>query len=87
MYALIYDEHQLDRPQKKVITVHKTRKAAETALSRRQKSLGRRVWDCHTRIVWVHRSIRSGELVGPDEYSTWRPGERIPEGELYDGCD
>lgn len=87
MYALIYDERQLDQPQKKVITVHRTRRAAETALERRQKALGRRVWDCHTRIVWARRTVKAGELVGPADFDTWRPGEAIPEGEPYDGSD
>ena len=87
MYALIYDEHQLDHPQKKVISVHRRRETAEAALERRQKSLQRRVWDCHTRIVWVHRPVKAGDLVEPSDYETWRPGEAIPEGEVFGDSD
>jgi hypothetical protein len=87
MYALIWDEHFLDRPQKKVISVHQTRELADIALEERKKRLGRKVWECHTRIVWVNRDIRSGDLVGPGEYDTWRPGEKIPEGEIYSDTD
>lgn len=87
MYALIYDEHQLDQLQKKVISVHENREMAEIALEKRQKELGRRVWECHTRIVWVEKVIEAGSFVGPGEYDTWRPGEPIPEGELYSDSD
>ena len=31
MYALIYDEHILDKPQKKVISVHESRGDADIA--------------------------------------------------------
>lgn len=87
MYALIYDEHQLDHPQKRVISIHHSREEAELALGKRQEELGRRVWECHTRIVWVEKDIDAGEFVGPGEYDTWRPGEPIPEGELYSDSD
>jgi hypothetical protein len=87
MYALIYDEHQLDHPQKKVISVHKSRPTAETALEKRMKVLGRKVWECNTRIVWIKRRVAAGEVVGPGEYETWRPGEKIPLGEMYADSD
>jgi hypothetical protein len=87
MYALIWDEHQLHRPQKRVISVHESRDAADTALEIRKTALGKKVWECHTRIVWVEKEIRAGDVVGPGEYEAWRPGERIPEGELYSDSD
>jgi hypothetical protein len=87
MYALIYDEHRLERPQKRVISVHDTRKNAELALEDRKVALGRKVWECNTRIVWVEKRIAAGESVGPREYATWRPGEPIPEGELHSDSD
>jgi len=87
MYALIYDEHRLERPQKRVISVHDSRKNAELALEDRKVALGRKVWDCHTRIVWVEKRIAAGESIGPEEYATWRPGEPIPEGELHSDSD
>ena len=57
MYALIYDEHMLDKPQKKVIYVHDKREEADIALEKRKEELGRKVWECHTRIVWVEREL------------------------------
>ena len=39
MYALIYDEHDLVKPKKKVISVHKSRDTAETALEKRKKKV------------------------------------------------
>ena len=35
MYALIYDEHMLDKPQKKVISVHDSREEADVALEKK----------------------------------------------------
>jgi hypothetical protein len=87
MYALIYDEHQLDEPKKKVISVHDSRPAAEAALEKRKAELGRKVWECNTRIVWVEKSVAAGDNVLPGEFDTWRPGETIPEGELRSDSD
>jgi hypothetical protein len=87
MYALIYDEHRLEEPQKKVISVHDSRPAAEAALEKRKEELGRTVWECNTRIVWVEKSVAAGENVIPGEFDTWRPGETIPEGELRSDSD
>ena len=87
MYALIYDEHMLDKPQKKVISVHDKREEADIALEKRKEELGRKVWECHTRIVWVERELAAGDFVGPGEYDTWRPGEEIPEGEAHADSD
>lgn len=87
MYALIYDEHRLDRPQKRVISVHRKRETAEGALKERMKKLGRSVTDCNTRIVWVEKTVQAGGTVGPGEYETWRPGEDVPEGEVIGDSD
>lgn len=87
MYALIYDQHQPDHPQKKVFSVHKSRATAEKALEKRMKTLDRRVWECQTRIVWVNRRVGAGDLIGPGDYATWRPGEAIPHGDLHSDSD
>jgi hypothetical protein len=87
MYALIYDEHRLDRPEKRVISIHRRRDTAEDALEKRQKKLGRTVTECNTRVVWVKKAVRAGETVGPGEYETWRPGEPVPEGEVVGDSD
>lgn len=82
MYVLIYDEHEPNELAKEVLSVHRTRKGAEKALEERQKGLERRVWDCNARIVWVERKTRKGDFIPRNSFSTWRPGEKIPEGEL-----
>jgi len=87
MYALIYDEHVLDKPQKKVISVHDSRGDADIALEIRKKELGRKVYECNTRIVWIEKEVKSRDTVGPGEYDTWRTGEDIPEGEVYADSD
>lgn len=78
MYALIYDELDPSKRKKKVISVHKTRGTAEKALEKRIRKLGKRVWECHTRIVWVHRRPRAGDYLTPEAFDTWAPGEEIP---------
>ena len=87
MYALIYDEHDLSKPRKKVISVHRSRETAEKALAKRQKKLGKRVWECDTRIVWVKTKIAAGDFVATKDFETWRPGEKIPVGERYMDSD
>jgi len=87
MYALIYDDHSLDEAQKKVISVDGTREESEKVLEKRQKELGKRVWECNTRIVWTDKAVAAGETLKTDEFVTWRPGEDIPEGELYSNED
>ena len=87
MYALIYDEHDLVKPKKKVISVHKSRDTAETGLEKRKKRLGKKVWECNTRIVWTDINVQAGGYVKPGEYATWRPGEPIPAGEMYSDTD
>lgn len=87
MFALIYDEHHLEQPQKKVISIHDNREDAEIALEKRKQDLGRKVWECHTRIVWTEKEIGTGDVVGPGEYDTWGPEEKIPVGEIYSDAD
>lgn len=87
MYALIYDEHNLEKITKPVISVHESREEAEAALLKRQQELGRRVFDCNTRIVWVEREVQAGEQVPLADCSTWAPGEKIPHGEIYTDTD
>jgi hypothetical protein len=81
MYALIYDEFDPSRREKKVISVHKSRETAEKALAKRQRKLGKKVWECNTRIVWVHQSVHAGDSITPSAFETWAPGEEIPAGD------
>ena len=87
MFALIYDTHELDKPQKRVISLHDSRNAAETALEARQKRLGRSVEDCDTRIVWLTRTSQPNDVVTSKDFSTWKPGEPIPYGETHPDVD
>ncbi len=87
MYAVIYDEHRPDQKAKEVISVHSTREEAEKALEKRQATLGRRVWECNARVVWVDSEVKPGDHLLPNSFSTWRPGEKIPEGEMYPDTD
>ena len=81
MYALIYDEFDPAKRAKKVISVHKARETAENALKNRQRKLGKRVWECNTRIVWVYDRVHKGDTITPDTFDTWAPGEKIPRGD------
>lgn len=87
MYALIYDEHLLDKPKKMVISTRQSREEAETALEHRRNELGRTITDCNTRIVWIEGEVTAGEYVTPGDFDAWRPGETVPEGELYSDED
>ncbi|BBO76809.1 hypothetical protein DSCW_42260 [Desulfosarcina widdelii] len=87
MFALIYDTHELSKPFKRVLSVHKSRKTAERALEKRMSKLGKRVWDCDTRIVWLKEPARPGEDVTENAFSTWQPGETVPYGELHPDSD
>jgi hypothetical protein len=78
MYALIYDEFDLSKREKKVVSVHKSRETAEKALEKRQRKLGKKVWECNTRIVWVDAQVHAGDTITPDLFDTWAPGEKIP---------
>lgn len=81
MYALIYDELDLSKRDKKVISLHPDRKNAEYALARRRDDLGKKILECHTRIVWLHNEVNPGETVTPNLFDTWAPDEEIPESE------
>ena len=61
MYALIYDEFDPAKREKKVISVHKTRETAEKAMIKRQRKLGQKVWESHDRIVWVGNPVHKGD--------------------------
>ena len=87
MYALIYAESDLTKEREKVISVHRKRETAEVALEKRKRKLGRKVWECNTRIVWIDGSIKTGDPVMPGQYSSWRPGEKVPHGEMYSDTD
>ena len=81
MYALIYDEFDPAEREKKVISLHKTRETADRALKKRQLTLGRRVWECNTRIVWVYDRVHAGDKLTAKSFDTWAPGEEIPMGD------
>jgi hypothetical protein len=87
MFVLIYDTHDLDKPLKRVISVHKSRENAETALEERKKRLGKTVEECDTRIVWVKRKVQREDVVLDQDFSTWKPGEKIPYGETHSDTD
>ncbi len=70
-----------------MISVHDSREDADNALEIRKKELGKEVYECDTRIVWIEKQVKSGDTVGPGEYDVWRPGEDIPEGETYADSD
>lgn len=87
MYALILDDRDPNKPLKQVLSVHRTRPGAQKALEKRRRTLERRIWECDARIVWTDKKIRVGSLVNPRDFVTWRPGEKIPEGELHADSD
>jgi hypothetical protein len=87
VYALIYDKHDPTKHGKKVISLHKTRATAEKALAKRMRKLGKRVWECDTRIVWVRKRPNVGDYLKPDAFYTWAPDEEIPYGDRYSDGD
>ncbi|MBL0713103.1 MAG: hypothetical protein JJV98_05325 [Desulfosarcina sp.] len=87
MYALIYDEYDLAKPRKMVISVHRSRETADQALEKRMKTLGKRVWECNTRIVWAKVKVARGDHIRENDFEIWRPGEKIPHGEMYSDSD
>ena len=82
-----YDEFKPEKRKKKIISLHKTRKTAEKALTKRQIELDKRVWECHTRIVWLHTKAKVGDMVTPDLFNTWAPDEDIPQGDIVPDGD
>jgi hypothetical protein len=87
MYALIFDERDPKKPLKEVVSLHRTRQTAQKALDKRMRKLDKRVWDCDTRIVWVKKKVKVGSFLNPKDFTTWRPGERIPPGDLHSDTD
>ena len=87
MYALIYDESDPAKREKRVISVHKTRATAEKALIKRQHKLGKKVWECNTRIVWVYDQVHNGDTITPNSFDAWAPAEKIPEGDRVPDVD
>ena len=87
MFALIYDTHELDKPLKRVISIHDTRETAERALTERMARLGKTVEECDTRIVWLHEQVKPGDKIPEKIFSTFRPGEPIPYGETHSDTD
>jgi hypothetical protein len=83
MYALIYDEFDPKKRNKKIVSVHKTRKTAEKVQAKRRKKLGLGFLKDHTRIVWVEDRVRTGDTITPDRFDTLSPDEEILERE-YD---
>ena len=87
MYALIFDEHDLEKPLKRVTSVHKTRSSAETELNEHRQTHGKKVEECNMRVVWVEKKIKAGDSLTSGQFETWRPGETIPEGETHSDED
>lgn len=87
MYALIYDTYDAGQPEKEVISLHKDRANAEKALEKRQRTMGRSTPECNTRIVWVKRKAKCGDMLSGSDFETWRPGETIPWGETHSDSD
>ncbi|MEN8211014.1 MAG: hypothetical protein ABFR31_04805 [Thermodesulfobacteriota bacterium] len=87
MYALIYDDREMNKTEKKVISVHGTREESDKALVLRQNKLGRRVYECNTRIVWTDKVVNSDDILETSDFVTWHPDENIPEGELHSDTD
>ncbi len=87
MCALIYDEFDPAKREKSVISVHKSRETAEKALKKRQHKLGKRVWNCNTRIVWVYDRVHKGDTITAKSFDTLAPGEKIPAGDRVPDVD
>jgi hypothetical protein len=87
MYAIIFDEHNLEKPLKRIISVHRTRKGAETELVKHRKTHGKKVQECNMRIVWTEERTKAGNFLTDPQFDTWRPGETVPEGETHSDED
>lgn len=87
MYALIFDDHDLDHPLKRVVSVHPTRTDAEDVLAEHWKTHGEHWEQCNLRVVWTEAKVAVGGSITPGQFETWRPGETIPEGELHSDED
>ncbi|MCG6908576.1 MAG: hypothetical protein LJE94_00465 [Deltaproteobacteria bacterium] len=87
MFALIYDELTPGEREKKVLSLHTDRKSAERALVIRRDELGKKILECHTRIVWLRTDATPGETITPNLFDTWAPNEEIPESEKVPDSD
>ena len=76
MYALIYDEFDPSEREKKVISVHKTRGTAEKTLEKRQRKLGKRVWEC---IPESYGCTTGFAQVIPSRRALSTPGHRVKQ--------
>ena len=74
MYALIYDEHNLLQPRKKIISVHRSRQTAEKALQKRMRNIGRTIEECNTRIVWVEGKAKKGSYLTAADFKNLAAG-------------
>jgi len=81
MFALIYDPHDMSKPFKQVLSVHKTREAAQQALEKRMARSGKHLWERDARIVWLTENAKPGYGVTENAFSTRQPGESIPYGQ------
>ena len=63
MYALICDEFEPTRRKKRIISVHKTRMAAEKAQMKMPHKLHQEGSECYTRIVWAYHPIHKGKTI------------------------
>lgn len=87
MYAIIFDEHDSEKPLKRIVSVHRTRKGADAALIKHRKTHGKKVAECNMRIVWTEEKIKTGKSLTAGQFDMWRPGEIIPEGETHSDED
>jgi hypothetical protein len=87
MFAIIYDDHDMAHPLKRVMSTHATRKGAQGSLDKHRKTHGADRHQCNMRIVWLEEEVAVGDSVTPRQFETWRPGEAIPEGELRSDGD
>lgn len=80
MFALIYDTHELDEPFKNVLSLHKSRETAERALEKRMTRLGKKVWECDTRIVWLKEKVNPGDGVTSQAFQPGVREKKFPMG-------
>ncbi len=71
MYALIFKDISQNKIEKKVISVHASRKDSERALKKRQAEFGKDTWVCRTRIVWTDKAVQPGDIIGENDRLVW----------------
>lgn len=74
MYALIF----LEKNEKKVISIHASRKDAERGLKKRQEALGKDAWECQTRIIWTDQAVQPGDVITAKERCVVVPTRQEP---------